>query len=136
MTTYLANSPEYMFSLSHLPFTSFITMKVQGLMEGTDFRKNTLEMFEQLKKFNLNKVLVDCYEMKYISYNDCTWLEEEFLPYATSNGFQAVSFIKPNEPHARLCIENVMLSEAGNKMKAAWFEKPAEAKEWIEQLSF
>jgi|GEM_PF-3071033 len=124
---------DFKFSLSYYPSTSYIVMQVDGYMEGKSFRDNTLKMLNYLKRFTISKVLVDIKNLKFISSNDCEWLEQEFLPYATSEYFKAVSFIKPNSLHACNCIENVMYQIPEGKLKGAWFEDFNKAQNWIEE---
>src|SRR5688572_26279319 len=98
-----SESGNFKFILSHIPCSSYITMEITGHMEGMVFKNNTLKMLAYLTSMSLKKLLVDAREMKFITSDDCNWLEKTFLPFATDNGLKAVCFIKPADYHTRNC---------------------------------
>ena len=135
MFTIKRESQSFLFSLTHNRDEQFITMSIKGLMMENEFKTNTWLMFDLLNESNINKLLVDTRTMDYISFRDQLWLTDYFIPYACVNGLRAVSFIKPENRHTRLCLENVMYQIPEPLLPAAWFSSETEAKGWISEIN-
>lgn len=123
--------PGYYFSLNRNNKDPFIEMEVKGFMRGSDFRNNTFRMFQYLQSMNLNKLLIKAREMRMIDMENRNWLENYFLPYATSNGLHTVCFEKPEDSYAFISLELVMFRMPEDKLRGAYYTDVKEARNWL-----
>ena len=86
-----------------------VVMEWDGYATSKQFKQGTEIMLNTLIQNNCSKVLADIKDMKIIAMEDQQWLNEEFLPRATTFGFKAIAIVKPNYYFNQVAVENYLL---------------------------
>lgn len=125
----------FQFSLNKSSHEPFIEMEVKGFMRGKAFKENTMRMFFLLKESGVNKLLIKTKDLLLIDYENRRWVEKEFLPFVTSQGLRAVSFVKPENYLGMLSLEEVMFQMPEERLKGAYYESEQEARYWLRKVA-
>jgi len=88
-------------------------------------------MLNTLIQNNCSKVLADIKDMKIIAMEDQQWLNEEFLPRATTFGFKAIAIVKPNYYFNQVAVETISYKADKDKLTINFFDNIEDAKAWL-----
>ena len=113
------------------PEINAVVMEWNGYATSKQFKEGTELMLNTLIKNNCSKVLADIKDMKIIGMEDQQWLNEEFLPRATTFGFKAIAIIKPDYYFNKVAVESISYKADKNKLTINFFDNREEAKEWL-----
>ena len=105
-----------------------------GYATSKQFKQGTELMLNMLIKNNCSKVLADIKDMKIIAMEDQQWLNEEFLPRATTFGFKAIAIVKPNYYFNKVAVETISYKADKEKLTINFFDNVEEAKEWLSKI--
>ena len=108
-----------------------VVMDWDGYATSKQFKQGTELMLNTLIQNNCSKVLADIKEMKIIAMEDQQWLNEEFLPRATSFGFKAIAIVKPNYYFNQVAVETISYKVDKAKLTINFFDNIEDAKAWL-----
>ena len=108
-----------------------VVMEWDGYATSKQFKQGTELMLNTLIQNNCSKVLADIKDMKIIAMEDQQWLNEEFLPRATTFGFKAIAIVKPNYYFNQVAVETISYKVDKDKLTINFFDKIEEAKTWL-----
>ena len=108
-----------------------VVMDWDGYATSKQFKQGTELMLNTLIQNNCSKVLADIKDMKIIAMEDQQWLNEEFLPRATTFGFKAIAIVKPNYYFNQVAVETISYKVDKDKLKINFFDNIGDAKEWL-----
>ena len=108
-----------------------VVMEWDGYATSKQFKQGTELMLNTLIQNNCSKVLADIKDMKIIAMEDQQWLNEEFLPRATSFGFKAIAIVKPDYYFNQVAVETISYKADKDKLTINFFDKIEEAKTWL-----
>ena len=111
-----------------------VVMEWDGYATSKQFKQGTELMLNTLIKNNCSKVLADIKDMKIIAMEDQQWLNEEFLPRATTFGFKAIAIVKPNYYFNQVAVETISYKVDKDKLKINFFDNIGDAKEWLSKV--
>lgn len=111
-----------------------VVMEWNGYATSKQFKQGTELMLNMLIKNNCSKVLADIKEMKIIAMEDQQWLNEEFLPRATTFGFKAIAIVKPHYYFNKVAVETISYKVDKEKLTINFFDNSEEAKEWLSKI--
>ena len=111
-----------------------VVMEWNGYATSKQFKQGTELMLNMLIKNNCSKVLADIKDMKIIAMEDQQWLNEEFLPRATTFGFKAIAIVKPHYYFNKVAVETVSYKVDKEKLTINFFDNSEEAKEWLSKI--
>jgi hypothetical protein len=111
-----------------------VVMEWDGYATSKQFKQGTELMLNTLIQNNCSKVLADIKDMKIIAMEDQQWLNEEFLPRATTFGFKAIAIIKPDFYFNKVAVETISYKADKNKLTISFFDNIEEAKEWLSKI--
>ena len=112
-----------------------VVMEWNGYATSKQFKQGTELMLNMLIKNNCSKVLADIKDMKIIAMEDQQWLNEEFLPRATTFGFKAIAIVKPHYYFNKVAVETISYKVDKEKLTINFFDNSEEAKEWLRRIS-
>ena len=108
-----------------------VVMDWNGYATSKQFKQGTELMLNTLIQNNCSKVLADIKDMKIIAMEDQQWLNEEFLPRATTFGFKAIAIVKPNYYFNQVAVETISYKADKDKLTINFFDNIEEAKTWL-----
>jgi hypothetical protein len=108
-----------------------VVMEWNGYATSKQFKQGTELMLNMLIKNNCSKVLADIKDMKIIAMEDQQWLNEEFLPRATTFGFKAIAIVKPHYYFNKVAVETISYKVDKEKLTINFFDNSEEAREWL-----
>ena len=111
-----------------------VVMEWDGYATSKQFKQGTEIMLNTLIQNNCSKVLADIKDMKIIAMEDQQWLNEEFLPRATTFGFKAIAIVKPDYYFNQVAVETISYKADKDKLTINFFDKIEEAKAWLSKL--
>lgn len=111
-----------------------VVMEWNGYATSKQFKQGTELMLNMLIKNNCSKVLADIKDMKIIAMEDQQWLNEEFLPRATTFGFKAIAIVKPHYYFNKVAVETISYKVDKEKLTINFFDNSEEAREWLSKL--
>ena len=111
-----------------------VVMEWNGYATSKQFKQGTELMLNMLIKNNCSKVLADIKDMKIIAMEDQQWLNEEFLPRATTFGFKAVAIVKPDYYFNKVAVETISHKADKEKLNINFFYNREEAREWFSKI--
>ena len=111
-----------------------VVMEWNGYATSKQFREGTELMLNTLIKNNSSKVLADIKDMTIIGMEDQRWLNEEFLPRATTFGFNSIAIVKPDHYFNKVAVEGISYRADKNKLTINFFDNRDEAKEWLGKI--
>ena len=111
-----------------------VVMEWNGYATSKQFKQGTELMLNMLIKNNCSKVLADIKDMKIIAMEDQQWLNEEFLPRATTFGFKAIAIVKPHYYFNKVAVETISYKVDKEKLTINFFDNSGEAREWLSKL--
>ena len=111
-----------------------VVMEWNGYATSKQFKQGTELMLNMLIKNNCSKVLADIKDMKIIAMEDQQWLNEEFLPRATTFGFKAIAIVKPNYYFNKVAVETISYKVDKEKLTINFFDDAEEAREWLSKI--
>jgi hypothetical protein len=111
-----------------------VIMEWNGYATSKQFKEGTELMLNTLIKNNCSKVLADIKDMKIIAMEDQQWLNEEFLPRATTFGFKAIAIVKPHYYFNKVAVETISYKVDKEKLAINFFDNAEEAKEWLKKI--
>jgi hypothetical protein len=109
-------------------------MEWNGYATSKEFKQGTELMLNMLIKNNCSKVLADIKDMKIIAMEDQQWLNEEFLPRATTFGFKAIAIVKPLYYFNKVAVETISYKVDKEKLTMNFFDNTEEAREWLSKI--
>ena len=108
-----------------------VVMDWDGYATSKQFKQGTELMLKTLIQNHCSKVLADIKDMKIIAMEDQQWLNEEFLPRATSFGFKAIAIVKPNYYFNQVAVETISYKVDKAKLTINFFDNIEDAKAWL-----
>lgn len=111
-----------------------VVMEWNGYATSKQFKQGTELMLNMLIKNNCSKVLADIKDMKIIAMEDQQWLNEEFLPRATTFGFKAIAIVKPHYYFNKVAVETISYKVDKEKLTINFFDNSEEAREWLNKI--
>ncbi len=111
-----------------------VVMEWNGYATSKQFKQGTELMLNMLIKNNCSKVLADIKDMKIIAMEDQQWLNEEFLPRATTFGFKAIAIVKPHYYFNKVAVETISYKVDKEKLTINFFDNSEEAREWLRKI--
>ncbi|HEU5165290.1 MAG TPA: STAS/SEC14 domain-containing protein [Chitinophagaceae bacterium] len=111
-----------------------VVMEWDGYATSKQFKQGTELMLNMLIQNNCSKVLADIKDMKIIAMEDQQWLNEEFLPRATSFGFKSIAIVKPDFYFNKVAVETISYKADKDKLTINFFDNTDEAKEWLSKI--
>ena len=111
-----------------------VVMEWDGYATSKQFKQGTELMLNTLIKNNCSKVLADIKDMKIIAMEDQQWLNDEFLPRATTFGFKAIAIIKPDYYFNKVAVETISYKVDKDKLTINFFDNVNEAREWLNKI--
>ena len=111
-----------------------VVMDWDGYATSKQFKQGTELMLNTLIKNNCSKVLADIKDMKIIAMEDQQWLNEEFLPRATTFGFKAIAIVKPDYYFNKVAVETISYKVDKDKLTINFFDNVTEAREWLSKI--
>jgi len=111
-----------------------VVMEWDGYATSKQFKQGTELMLNLLIKNNCSKVLADIKDMKIIAMEDQQWLNEEFLPRATTFGFKAIAIVKPDYYFNQVAVETISYKVDKDKLTIIFFDNIGDAKEWLSKV--
>ncbi|HEX6170927.1 MAG TPA: STAS/SEC14 domain-containing protein [Chitinophagaceae bacterium] len=111
-----------------------VVMEWDGYATSKQFKQGTELMLNILIKNNCSKVLADIKDMKIIAMEDQQWLNEDFLPRATTFGFKAIAIVKPDYYFNKVAVETISYKVDKDKLTINFFDNVDEAKEWLSKI--
>ena len=111
-----------------------VVMEWNGYATSKQFKQGTELMLNMLIKNNCSKVLADIKDMKIIAMEDQQWLNEEFLPRATTFGFKAIAIVKPHYYFNKVAVETISYKVDKEKLTINFFDNTEEAREWLSKI--
>jgi len=111
-----------------------VVMEWNGYATSKQFKQGTELMLNMLIKNNCSKVLADIKDMKIIAMEDQQWLNEEFLPRATTFGFKAIAIVKPHYYFNKVAVETISYKVDKEKLTINFFDNSEEAREWLSKI--
>jgi hypothetical protein len=111
-----------------------VVMEWDGYATSKQFKQGTELMLNILIKNNCSKVLADIKDMKIIAMEDQQWLNEDFLPRATTFGFKAIAIVKPDYYFNKVAVETISYKVDKDKLTINFFDNVNEAKEWLSKI--
>jgi len=111
-----------------------VVMEWNGYATSKQFKQGTELMLNMLIKNNCSKVLADIKDMKIIAMEDQQWLNEEFLPRATTFGFKAIAIVKPHYYFNKVAVETISYKVDKEKLAINFFDNSQEAREWLRKI--
>jgi len=111
-----------------------VVMEWDGYATSKQFKQGTELMLNLLIKNNCSKVLADIKDMKIIAMEDQQWLNEEFLPRATTFGFKAIAIVKPNYYFNQVAVETISYKVDKDKLTINFFDNIEDAKAWLSKV--
>lgn len=111
-----------------------VVMEWNGYATSKQFKQGTELMLNMLIKNNCSKVLADIKDMKIIAMEDQQWLNEEFLPRATTFGFKAIAIVKPHYYFNKVAVETISYKVDKEKLTINFFDNSKEAREWLSKI--
>ena len=111
-----------------------VVMEWNGYATSKQFKQGTELMLNMLIKNNCSKVLADIKDMKIIAMEDQQWLNEEFLPRATTFGFKAIAIVKPHYYFNKVAVETISYKVDREKLTINFFDNSEEAREWLRKI--
>ena len=111
-----------------------VVMEWNGYATSKQFKQGTELMLNMLIKNNCSKVLAEIKDMKIIAMEDQQWLNEEFLPRATTFGFKAIAIVKPHYYFNKVAVETISYKADKEKLTINFFDNSEEAREWLSKI--
>ena len=111
-----------------------VVMEWDGYATSKQFKQGTELMLNILIKNNCSKVLADIKDMKIIAMEDQQWLNEDFLPRATTFGFKAIAIVKPDYYFNKVAVETISYKVDKDKLTINFFDNAKDAREWLSKL--
>lgn len=111
-----------------------VVMEWDGYATSKQFKQGTELMLNTLIKNKCSKVLADIKNMKIIAMEDQQWLNEEFLPRATTFGFKAIAIVKPDFYFNKVAVETISYKVDKDKLTLNFFDNVNDAKEWLSKI--
>jgi len=111
-----------------------VVMEWDGYATSKQFKQGTELMLNILIKNNCTKVLADIKDMKIIAMEDQQWLNEEFLPRATSFGFKTIAIVKPDFYFNKVAVETISYKVDKDNLTINFFDNIGEAKAWLSKV--
>ena len=111
-----------------------VVMEWDGYATSKQFKQGTEIMLNTLIQNNCSKVLADIKDMKIIAMEDQQWLNEEFLPRATTFGFKAIAIVKPDYYFNQVAVETISYKADKDKLTINFFDNIGDAKEWLSKV--
>ena len=111
-----------------------VVMEWDGYATSKQFKQGTELMLNTLIKNNCSKVLADIKDMKIIAMEDQQWLNDEFLPRATTFGFKAIAIVKPDYYFNKVAVETISYKVDKDKLTINFFDNVDEAREWLNKI--
>jgi hypothetical protein len=116
------------------PEINAVVMEWDGYATSKQFKQGTELMLNTLIKHKCSKVLADIKDMKIIAMEDQQWLNEEFLPRATTFGFKAIAIVRPDFYFNKVAVETISYKVDKDKLTINFFDNIDEAKEWLSKV--
>ena len=111
-----------------------VVMEWDGYATSKQFKQGTELMLNTLIKNKCSKVLADIKDMKIIAMEDQQWLNDEFLPRATTFGFKAIAIVKPDYYFNKVAVETISYKVDKDKLTINFFDNVDEAREWLNKI--
>ena len=111
-----------------------VVMDWDGYATSKQFKQGTELMLNTLIQNSCSKVLADIKDMKIIAMEDQQWLNEEFLPRATTFGFKAIAIVKPDYYFNQVAVETISYKVDKDKLTINFFDNLEEAKTWLSKV--
>ena len=111
-----------------------VVMEWDGYATSKQFKQGTELMLNTLIQNSCSKVLADIKDMKIIAMEDQQWLNEEFLPRATSFGFKAIAIVKPDYYFNQVAVETISYKVDKDKLTINFFDNIEEARNWLNKI--
>jgi hypothetical protein len=111
-----------------------VVMEWDGYATSKQFKQGTELMLNTLIQNKSSKVLADIKNMKIIAMEDQQWLNEEFLPRATTFGFKAIAIVKPNYYFNQVAVESISYKVDKDKLTINFFDNIEQAKAWLSKV--
>ena len=111
-----------------------VVMEWDGYATSKQFKQGTELMLNTLIQNNCSKVLADIKDIKIIAMEDQQWLNQEFLPRATTFGFKAIAIVKPNYYFNKVAVETISYKVDKDKLTINFFDNVNEAREWLSKI--
>ncbi len=108
-----------------------VVMDWDGYATSKQFKQGTELMLNTLIQNHCSKVLADIKDMKIIAMEDQQWLNEEFLPRATTFGFKAIAIVKPKYYFNQVAVETISYKVDKEKLTINFFDDIEDAKAWL-----
>src|SRR5690606_13661050 len=83
------------YTIYYEPAIDSVIMEWKGYATSRQFRDGTELMLEILVQNKTFKVLADIKDMAIIGQEDQKWLDTDFLPRATNQGFRVLAVVRP-----------------------------------------
>ena len=116
------------------PEIKAVVMEWNGYATSKQFREGTELMLNTLIKNKSSRVLADIKDMTIIGMEDQRWLNEEFLPRATTFGFKAIAIVKPHYYFNKVAVETISYKVDKEKLTINFFDNSEEAREWLSKI--
>lgn len=109
----------------------YLFTKRIGFCNGEDFRMINNRFIELVKEKTCSKQLTDTTEMKVVAQEDQQWFTTDYLPRLKEAGLRYLAVVLPTSALAKLSVQAVQNGAINNKLETAYFDKIAEAEEWL-----
>ncbi|PSP77486.1 hypothetical protein BRC81_09920 [Halobacteriales archaeon QS_1_68_20] len=109
--------------------------RIHDYAEGEEFRAYMNAIIDAVEATGSEILLADSREMGPIAQEDQVWSIEDWSPRAESAGLSAIAFVMPESVIAGMSFERVMSMAEGDDIDRAYFEDPAQARDWLRDWS-
>jgi len=119
------------YTIYYEPAIDSVIMEWKGYATSRQFRDGTELMLEILVQNKTFKVLADIKDMAIIGQEDQKWLDTDFLPRATNQGFRVLAVVRPESYFNKVAIESISYRVDKNKLAINFFDDTMDAREWL-----
>ena len=119
------------YTIYYEPAIDSVIMEWKGYATSRQFRDGTELMLEILVQNQTFKVLADIKDMVIIGQEDQKWLDTDFLPRATNQGFRVLAVVRPESYFNKVAIESISYRVDKNKLAINFFDDTMDAREWL-----
>jgi len=119
------------YTIYYEPAIDSVIMEWKGYATSRQFRDGTELMLEILVQNKTFKVLADIKDMAIIGQEDQKWLDTDFLPRATNQGFRVLAVVRPESYFNKVAIESISYRIDKNKLAINFFDDTMDAREWL-----
>lgn len=119
------------YTIYYEPAIDSVIMEWKGYATSRQFRDGTELMLEILVQNQTFKVLADIKDMAIIGQEDQKWLDTDFLPRATNQGFRVLAVVRPESYFNKVAIESISYRVDKNKLAINFFDDTMDAREWL-----